>query len=156
MNNVKTNGILANLQALGLIDENNKVTVEGIDVLTRYAEHESNAETQTDEDEWEPEYSQTWNMDCDEVSEWEENKHSIKVQCADDWLEVIPTRLHHIGELGQKIYSNEVLFISMTSINPFEECSAIMESKKEIIKLRDYLTKFIEKDEDWYKIEENN
>lgn len=160
MNNKEPKGVIASLQALGLIDKENKVTVQGIDTLTRYVAHANNGEIQDEnEKEWRPDYSETWEMDDDEVIKWEEKNHSAKILCADDYLEVMPTKPYHINKSGEKVYTDEVLYMSMTSINPLGECSVVIESKKEIIKLRDFLTKFIEKDENWFdikKIEENN
>ena len=157
MNNVKTNGILSQLQALGLIDENNKVTVEGIDVLTRYAEHESNTETQTDEEEWNPEYAETSDMNYSEIEEWACKNHGFAIPSTEGGrLQITPTRFLYESMNGKRWGKNEALCIVACNFEREEEAMITIESKESIIELRNYLTKFIEKDEDWYKIKENN
>lgn len=150
----ENNGIIAKLKTLNFIDEESRVTVQGIDILSRCIENESNAETASENKEWIPEYVKTWDMSQEEVEEWEKENHAVSISCGDDILEAEPTKYYHIDRLGQKVYSREMLGLSVAHINSEEDCFVVFHSKQDIIKLRDYLTKFIEKDVEWYKTKE--
>lgn len=158
MTKKETNGVLASLQALGLIDEKSKVTIAGLDALTRYVAQENNNEGQTEyEEEWEPEYAHTTDMINGEIEEWAFKNHGIAIPSYEGGrLEITPTRFLYKGMHGKRWDKNEALCIVACNFEDEEEAMITIESKKDIIELRDYLTRFIEKDEDWYKIEENN
>lgn len=158
MNTQNPKGVIASLQSLGLIDEENKVTVQGLDVLTRYVANANNGEVQ--EEDWKPEYSHTCDMSLAEIEKWEQEEKRVSIPSWEGGrLEVSPTRAY-CEDTGERVWDkHEMIHIVACNYDREEECYLSLYDKKEIIKLRDYLTKFIEKDKDWFdieKFEENN
>ena len=73
---------------------------------------------------------------------------------SDGQLEVMPSRGYHMTE-GVKVWDNkDSLTFEIRDLSTNEVAICSIQDKKKLIELRDYLTKFIEKEEDWFSIEE--
>lgn len=140
------------LKEHGLIDEEGKVTLVGRVILQDALKASEHSES----DEFKPEYSSCWDKNEDEVKKWEEENKSLCLFGFNEGLiEICPTRFYR-EEGGKRIYDLEE-FLSVATVSDGNPSEALMYlwSKENIIKLRDYLTKFIEKEEDWYKLPKN-
>lgn len=104
------------------------------------------------------------NEDFKTIQKWEKENNAFAI-FEDGVLGVEPTKTFSLTENGEKVFNRqEVLVFSIwEETEPGEKvgksASTLITKKEDIIRLRDYLTKFIEKDEDWFdieKFEENN
>lgn len=141
------------LKEHGLIDEDGKVTLVGRIMLESALQTKEFLEGEREEltNEFTPEYSSCWNKDSDEIIKWEEENKAVCIYGSNEGLiELVPSRFFNRDKDGNKIYTpGEHLFISMVEDNSNSEAYIIIENRKEMIKMRDYLTRFIEKEEYW-------
>lgn len=144
------------LKEHGLIDEDGKVTLVGRIMLESALQTKDFLEGEREEltNEFTPEYSSCWNKDSDEIIKWEEENKAVCIYGSNEGLiELVPSRFFNRDKDGNKIYApGEHLFISMVEDNSNSEAYIIIENREEMIKMRDYLTRFIEKEEYWSKM----
>lgn len=146
------------LKEHGLIDENGKVTLVGRIMLESALKTKDFLEGGNNElmKEFRPEYSSCWDKSEEGVKNWEDDNKSLCLPGFDGGLiEISPTKFYR-EENGKRIYDmDEFLCVVTVSEGNPSESLVYLWNKKDIIKLRDYLTKFIEKDEDWYIMPKN-
>lgn len=144
MNNREPKGVIASLQALGLIDKENKVTVQGIDTLTRYVAHANNGEIQTEEEDFIPEYLKTWDASKEDIEQWEEEHFGAVISTqGEGWMEVCLNKWYN-ADTGEPS-GPDTLCIAIKSDYGNEEALVDISQTAEIIKLRNFLNKFIER-----------
>lgn len=138
-----------NLLKLGLIDQESKLTNAGFILLSTIAsKHAPIIEKEDETPQWE--YVKCYDIAPEEEERWEEEHKGICIHGGNEGvMELKPIRFYTTKN-GQKIWEDfEDLVISMVDENSNSEAYINLTDKKDIIKLRDYLTKFIEKDEFW-------
>jgi hypothetical protein len=146
------------LKEHGLIDEDGKVTLVGRIMLESALRTKAFLEGNSNEpmEEFSPKYSSCWGKDEEAVKNWEKDNNSLCLYgFSEGLIEVSPTRFYR-EENGKRIYDMDE-FLCVVTVSDSEPSESIMYlwNKKDAIKLRDYLTKFIEKEEDWYKMPKN-
>ena len=140
------------LKEHGLIDEEGKITLVGRIVL----ENSLKASENSEHEEFEPEYSSCWNKDSDEIIQWEKENNAIFIGGSNEGcMEIAPVKFY-CEDSGVRVWDKqERLSIVMVDDIFKSEAHVTIYSKENVIALRDYLTKFIEKEEDWYKLPKN-
>lgn len=96
-----------------------------------------------------PKYSESWNMTFEEIEKWEKEQHCLHISDGSGGLlEVKPMRV--VDKDGN--YGNEEL-LHFTSVDQAftAEVPLLIADRNEIIKLRDYLNRFLQKTEFWVK-----
>lgn len=94
------------------------------------------------------EYICTSDMTFDEISEWEKEHNAVCLQFDNGGcLEIQYGEMYSVDEHGVRVIGNETpsLMFSMCDQVCEIEVSEICSSKEEILKLRNYLDKIIEK-----------
>lgn len=92
------------------------------------------------------------------ILNWEKENNAVAI-FEDGLLAVHPTKTFLLDENGEKKFNNQevLVFNIWEEAEPGEKAgktaSVLVTDKEEVIRLRDYLTKFIEKEEDWGKYE---
>ena len=144
------------LRELGLIDENGKITTVGFAVLKSTINDAEKQMKSQNNGKIEMEFIKCYDKSFEDIEKWENENNAICVGGSSEGLiELLPTRFFHL-ENGRRIWSSEeALHVSILSDDTSSESFITLCNKSEMIKLRDYLTRFIEKEENWYKIEEN-
>ena len=140
------------LKEHGLIDEDGKVTLAGRIVLESVLASSASSYSE----EFEPKYSSCWNKDSDEIINWEKENKAVCIPGSNEGLiEVTPIKFY-CEDSGVRVWEKqERLSVVMVDDMFNSEAHITIYSKENAIALRDYLTKFIEKEEDWYKIPNN-
>lgn len=140
------------LKEHGLIDEEGKVTLVGRIVLENALE----ASESSNSEEFEPKYSSCWNKDVDEIVKWVKENNALFIGgSSEGCLEITPTKFYS-EDSGVRVWEKqERLSVVMVDDMFNSEAHITIYSKENAIALRDYLTKFIEKEEDWYKVPQN-
>ena len=146
------------LKEHGLIDGDGRVTLVGRIMLESALQTKEFLEGGNNElmKGFKPEYSSCWVKDEEEVKEWEEDNNSLCLFGLDGgMIEISPTKFYR-EENGKRIYDMDE-FLCVVTVSDGSPSESLMHlwNKKDIIKFRDYLTKFIEKEEDWCKMPQN-
>lgn len=143
------------LKEHGLIDKDGKVTLVGRIMLESALKTKEFLESEC-YNEFTPTYSECWNKNFDEIEKWESDNRSLYIGGSNEGcIEVTPTKFYTEVE-GVKVWDNiERLSIVVVDDMFNSESHITIWSKENAIALRDYLTKFIEKDEDWYIMPKN-
>lgn len=132
------------LVSLGLIDKEQKLTEHGINHFASYLKSVVSIE-----DDNEFEWSECHNKTDEEIEKWEEETNSVCITGATEGLlEISPCR----DLLNEGVYgNNEFLVAVMIGEGMNNESVLSLQSREDIIKLRNYLNRFLEKQEFWLR-----
>lgn len=138
-----------NLLKLGLIDQESKLTNAGLILLNVIAEKHAPIMSEGGETpKWE--HVECYDVTPEEEKQWEERNKSLCIHGGNEGImELKPVRFYTEKD-GHKVWDDfEDLVISMVDENSNSEAYINLMEKDDIVRLRDYLTQFLEKDEFW-------
>lgn len=138
-----------NLLKLGLIDQESRLTSAGLILLNALIiEHAPSVMEEIESPQWE--HVECYDVRPEEEEQWEKENKSLCIHgCNEGVMELKPVRFYNEKNGVKILEKSEDLVISMVDENSNSEAYINLMDKKDIIKLRDYLTKFIEKEEFW-------